>query len=471
MKNKNWFEVSKEGLRQLWAGKSKDFIIRELVQNAWDENISKCSFTSEWRNGIAYLVMEDDSPEGFKDITHAFTLFAPTYKRLIPEKRGRFNVGEKQILAMCKEAVVSTTKGTISFSPQGRVHKRLKREKGSIISLTLRMKEDDFKEMLESVDLYLPPKGIDFRVNDNPVLYKEPYKVVEVSLPTEIRNADGMVKAYRKTKANIHNAAGSEAYLYEMGLPVCKIDCLYHVDVQQKVPMSIDRNKVTQSYLRKIFTLVLNETYELVPNVNVSDGWVREAMSNKDISNEAVKAVVKTRYGDKVVVANPTDRRSVDEALSHGYKVIYGNELSRSEWMNIRKTGAIRSSSTLFPTKFTDDCEEVEKDENMIKVEELTKKIAKRCLGIDINVHFLKWTGVAAQYGHKTLDFNVKKLGRRFFDPPINNRVIDLILHELAHEKGFHVEASYQNCLSRMAGELIMLALEEPEFFKLGGKK
>ena len=155
MKNKKWFEVSKEGLRQLWAGKPKDFIVRELVQNAWDENISKCSFTSEWQNGIAYLVMEDDSPEGFKDITHAFTLFAPTYKRLIPEKRGRFNVGEKQILAMCKEAVVSTTKGTISFSSQGRIHKQLKREKGSIISLTLRMKMDDYKEMLKSVDLYL----------------------------------------------------------------------------------------------------------------------------------------------------------------------------------------------------------------------------------------------------------------------------------------------------------------------------
>lgn len=470
MKNKKWFEVSKEGLRQLWAGKPKDFIVRELVQNAWDEKISKCSFTSEWQNGIAYLVMEDDSPEGFKDITHAFTLFAPTYKRLIPEKRGRFNVGEKQVLAMCKEAIVSTTKGTVTFSSQGRIHKRLKREKGSIISLTLRMKMDGYKEMLKSVDLYLPPKGIDFRVNDNPILYKEPYKVVEVSLPTEIRNADGMVKAYRKTKVNIHKAE-DEAYLYEMGLPVCKINCLYHVDVQQKVPMSIDRNKVTQSYLRKIFTLVLNETYELVPNVNVSDGWVREAMSNKDISDEAVKAVVKTRYGDKVVVANPTDRGSIDDALSHGYKVIYGNELSRPEWKNIRKAGAIKSSSALFPTKLTDDSEEVEKDENMVKVEELTKKIAKRCLGIDVNVQFFKWTGAAAQYGLRSLTFNVKKLGRTFFDPPLSDEVIDLILHELAHEKGFHTEVYYHSCLTRMAGELIMLALDEPEFFELRGKK
>jgi len=466
MNNKKWFEVSKEGLRQLWAGKPKDFIIRELVQNAWDENISKCSFTSEWQNGIAYLVMEDDSPEGFKDITHAFTLFAPTYKRLVPEKRGRFNVGEKQVLAMCKEAVVSTTKGTIAFSPQGRIHKRLKREKGSIISLTLRMKMNDYEEMLKSVDLYLPPKGIDFRVNDNPVLYKEPYKVVEVSLPTEVRKEDGMAKTYRKTKVSIHSAAGSEAYLYEMGLPVCKIDCLYHVDVQQKIPMSIDRDKVTQSYLRKIFTLVLNETYKLVPEINISDSWIREAMSNKDISDEAVKAVVKSRYGDKVVVANPTDRGSIDEALSHGYKVVYGNELSRPEWKNIRKVGAIRSSSTLFPTGFADDCEEVEKDENMIKVEELTKKIAKRCLGIGVNVRFFKWTGANAQYGLRSLTFNVKGLGKRFFDPPINNRVIDLILHELAHEKGHHVEASYQNCLTRMAGELIIIALNEPEFFK-----
>jgi len=46
MKSKNWFEVSREGLRQLQAGKSKDFVVRELIQNAWDEDISICHLST-----------------------------------------------------------------------------------------------------------------------------------------------------------------------------------------------------------------------------------------------------------------------------------------------------------------------------------------------------------------------------------------------------------------------------------------
>ena len=465
MKSKNWFEVSREGLRQLQAGKSKDFVVRELIQNAWDEDISICHLNTFHEKGTAHITAEDDSPEGFKDIAHAFTLFAPTYKRKNPEKRGRFNIGEKQILAVCKDAVISTTKGTIVFSPQGRTHGRLRRNEGSVISLKLRMAKDEYEKMLDSIALYLPPEGIDFRVNDVAVPYKEPHKITEAVLPTEVQKEDRIVKAYRKTKIYIHKADGA-AYLYEMGLPICGIDCLYHVDVQQKVPMSIDRDRVSQSYLQKIFALVLDETHKSVPCENTSDGWVRQAMSDKGISNEAVQSVVKKRYGNKVVVATPGDRHSVDEALSHGYRVIHGSELSSAEWKNIRRAEAIRSSSAVFPTSIATDAETTERDSNMDEVAVLAKKIAKRCLGIEINIVFSKWDGVAAQYGQRAIIFNVKKLGKQFFAPPLSIRVIDLILHELAHEKGFHIEASYHSCLSKMAGELVLIALNEPEFFK-----
>ena len=60
------------------------------------------------------VTVKDDSPEGFRNITHAYTLFADTYKRRDPTKRGRFNLGEKQVIAICKRAIVMTTKGEIS---------------------------------------------------------------------------------------------------------------------------------------------------------------------------------------------------------------------------------------------------------------------------------------------------------------------------------------------------------------------
>ncbi len=35
--NKNWFEVDRNGLKQLLAARDKAFIVSELIANAWDE--------------------------------------------------------------------------------------------------------------------------------------------------------------------------------------------------------------------------------------------------------------------------------------------------------------------------------------------------------------------------------------------------------------------------------------------------
>ncbi len=67
--------------------------------------------------GFADLTVEDDAPEGFTDLTHAYTLFAPSTKRANPEQRGQFNLGEKLVLAVCEQASICTTKGTVVFDP------------------------------------------------------------------------------------------------------------------------------------------------------------------------------------------------------------------------------------------------------------------------------------------------------------------------------------------------------------------
>ena len=75
---KNWFEVDKHGLARILERKGKEFVLFELVQNAWDESgVTNVSATLEYRGrNRALLVVEDDAPEGFHDLSHAFTLFA-----------------------------------------------------------------------------------------------------------------------------------------------------------------------------------------------------------------------------------------------------------------------------------------------------------------------------------------------------------------------------------------------------------
>lgn len=108
-----WFEVDKQGLAKILERKGKEFALMELIQNAWDEpGVTKVTASLEYRGrNRALLVVEDDAPEGFKDLSHAFTLFAESGKKGNPQQRGRFNLGEKLVLALCDEVTIQTTKG------------------------------------------------------------------------------------------------------------------------------------------------------------------------------------------------------------------------------------------------------------------------------------------------------------------------------------------------------------------------
>src|ERR1700694_5790896 len=95
-KGTGWFEVSKEGLAQILERKGRSFAVLELLQNSWDQTtkVITCDLRTAGK-GLARLVVEDDDPQGFMDMSHAWTLFAASNKKTDPNKRGRFNLGEK----------------------------------------------------------------------------------------------------------------------------------------------------------------------------------------------------------------------------------------------------------------------------------------------------------------------------------------------------------------------------------------
>jgi len=65
------------------------------------------------------------------------------------------------------------------------------------------------------------------------------------------------------------------------------------------------------------------------------------------------------------------------------------------------------------------------------------------------------------------LTFNVKRLGYAFFDgDPTREEMTALLTHELAHENASdHLSSDYHKAICRLAGKLLRLALDEPEFF------
>src|SRR5215467_5436909 len=157
-----WFEVDADGLAKLVRRKGMSFVLYELLQNAYDTEATKVTVELKPIKGkaLARLVVEDNDPTGFAKLDHGFTLFAESLKKSDPSKRGRFNLGEKLVIAACERATLQSTTGTIYFERKGKELKRREsREKlkaGSRFEAEIRMTRDELQEVLVSARRLLP---------------------------------------------------------------------------------------------------------------------------------------------------------------------------------------------------------------------------------------------------------------------------------------------------------------------------
>ncbi len=193
---RNWFEVDKLGLAQLLERKGKEFALFELVQNGWDEpGVTKVSVSLEHQGqNRARLVVEDDAPEGFKDLSHAFTLFAASAKKTNPEQRGRFNLGEKLVLAISDEVTIGTTQGSIRFDAEGRHRLRTRQPVGSRIECLLRLTPDECRASAAQARRLIAPEKIRTTFNGEPLAARLPLETIKATLPTELASADGLLR-------------------------------------------------------------------------------------------------------------------------------------------------------------------------------------------------------------------------------------------------------------------------------------
>ncbi len=85
------FEVSESGMRELNSSRQPWDLVKELIQNAWDEAEAlfacECRVTVEPQaDGSATMVTVQDDGPGFSNIADAYTLMGHTAKRLQPTK-------------------------------------------------------------------------------------------------------------------------------------------------------------------------------------------------------------------------------------------------------------------------------------------------------------------------------------------------------------------------------------------------
>lgn len=476
-----WFTADREGLSKLVADRPKSFIIFELLQNAWDEDgVTRVDVALEKLAGRpqAVLTVEDDSPEGFKDLSHAFTLFAQSYKKDDPGKRGRFNLGEKLVLALCSEARVETTTGMVTFDNQGRHLGRTKRLAGSKFTARMKMNQGEFDEACSSALRVFAPAGLITTFNGSVIEPRTPLAVLEATLPTVLADDEGMLRqTRRKTRVEIYEPEpGETPSIYEMGIPVVDTGDRWHVNICQKVPVNMNRDNVTPSYLRKVRTLVLNHMHEKLTKDEATSTWVHDAMGDKDATSEAVKGAFVKRFGERAVVYDPSDPEANNKSMAQGRPVIYGGSLSKDAWKNVRTHGAALPAGQVTPSKGgTVSARPVSESEwtpGMKAAVALAKRMAKALMGVNIRVviHDNADASTLAQYGSRTLTLNLGNLGKDWFEKPDLTAIIDLFIHEFGHEySSNHLSSEYHDALTLLGAKATVLALSKPEVFDLGG--
>lgn len=463
--------VDLAGLAQLVERRGKSFAIMELIQNAWDEDgVTRVDVTlREIENvrGRVMLTVEDDAPNGFADLSHAFTLFAASKKKADAEKRGRFNLGEKLVIALCTRFIVETTKGEIEIDVDANTRQsrpRIKRDRGSRIIAALRMNKQEMQETIAAFRTLLPPKGIDTFLNGEPLVRSQPLYTFEATLATEVADEHGFLRPSRRgTRVEIYRPAlGETASLYEMGIPVVETGDTYHVNVMQKVPLNADRDNVPPAFLRDVRALTLNKVAAYLTPDESAASWVTEALEDNLVDAWAVTKVLDRRFGEKRVVFDPSDREANRSAQAAGYTVIPGRALPSAAWDNVRQYGAAKPAGQVLPSPkpfhpdgeplkvidrsdYTDEQRAFVQQVGDLHLETIGKSI------VVILADDREWP-FSATYGNGQTIINVA-----LREPSLNDaRTLRTVLHEFGHFYGEHLTHEFDDGIARVAAKLVL---------------
>lgn len=348
-----WFEIDRKGLAQLRDATPKSQLVFELVQNAWDTDATQCSVTLTHSGGKTYyLRVEDNDPNGFENLRHAYTLFAPSNKKGNPEKRGRFNLGEKLVLAMCLDAEILSTKGGVRFTAAGRVETKKRTDVGSVFHASINMTRAEADEISKSMAKLIPPAKCNTFFNCGRIAERDPLVVTEASLPTVLADNEGNLRPTRRKTAIVIYAAyiGEEPMIYEMGIPVVESGDRFHYNVMQKVPLSIDRDNVTPAFLRDVRKAAAEATIDYITAEDAHSEWVRTAAADPEASPELVKKAFTERFGEDAVIYDPSDPMANHTALANGFVLVTGSQLSKDEWANVKRHEIAIPAGHRFPS-------------------------------------------------------------------------------------------------------------------------
>lgn len=466
------FDVDIRGLQQTIL-KDAPRVLLEPLANALDTDATEITVKFAWARGFASLMVEDNAPQGFENLADAYTLFAPSRRKAVATARGRFGTGEKELIALCHPecVTVATTTGTVVFKGKSRSVRRGTRDcrpEGTAVTARVRLTRQQADAFLDRLKTVLVPDGIALTLEiegvRTRVTPRTALRSCEAALPIVLAGEDGSLRnSSRKARLALHEVqSGEDAMLYELGMPVMAHTGPWHINIGQKVPLSRDRDSVTDGFLRKVHVAALDAAADLLTAEMARADWVVGALAAAH--PDTVKTVLHLTYGADAVIADPSCPEATKRATEEGRSVVYGGAFGADTWKVIKEHSLIlpaghhpelRRDVQVSPdgippvpsTEWRPEWSAVASYAESLGLELLERPIV-------VTIHRLPQAGWLAACGPAgELLLNVGRLPRAWWT---NEQAIDeLLIHELAHVTVLdHLTDAYHEECCRLGARL-----------------
>ncbi len=441
------FAISAEGMGELNKDRFER-LIYELIQNVFDEDSATlCSVSVHDRGDEGARIVVKDDGEGFAEPRDAWQVNGPNPKRGMPEKRGMFNMGTQQAVSAAIEAKVATVGYTVEFpSSGGRFVRRNRRKRGTEVMLVMPWDAIQTENMRQNLRLVRPPAHCRLTMNGREVDHLAPVKVHEATLETVIQEGPGMPmrRTRRKTRMEIYRpcSTNGKGWIFDQGMPVQEIDSRFDVNVMQKIPQNPNRDTVSEAYLQDIYAELLNAVHSEMKRDEFSETWVRTAVEDTRISEDAARATVQNRLGENAVLWS-SSRNANLEAIDKGYHIVHPRTMSREEREHLQERGGLESASARFGGNLGDNDNphfrvvDVSGDADKLAFESWVKEMGS-IVGAQVNVQFIHNTrsfhlaDCTRDSSVPTMRFNLARLNDEFFVSR-GSEQLGLVIHELGH--------------------------------------
>jgi hypothetical protein len=458
-----WFELSEEGWRRSNRARPLGQLVREALQNAFDQRARRVKVRLEEDE----VRIEDDAPAGLARDEFAFTVFLGE-KDTPPTWRGRKGRGLKEMIASSDRAEVETVGRTLVFDETGRHVKPNTRLVGTCLRLFRRTSATEREAALQLLRLTLPPPGVELVINGRTVRLPRLKESLE-DCPLETVELHRGVERYaeRPTRVDLyHPRPGETPHLFELGLPVEAHHLPWHVDVQQRIPLAAERDAARDTYKRMLAAILLESLAPDLSRQELSGGWVTEVLANFTLGEESLQAYVAKVLPARAVLS--AGARADDRAKQLGAKVV---DLRGMPDAMLAQLETVVESADAYVERMEGPPRDtlVRPGARAERFVGLVRCLSRELTGREVGVEFFERkvrdpsAHVEAEYDRERSVLRVNMRGQVRLDDPLEPRTLGIILHELAHEAGEEHDFAFIDRLESFAGRALRCLVDRPD--------